>query len=638
MTARSASGEHRLVGEASAEAPRAYSGFDHLLEGCQVIDRAWRYLYVNDALVAQARRSRDELLGRTMMEAYPGIERAPFFAKLRDCMEHRRPHRLENEFEFQDGLRVWFELRVEPVPEGVLVLSIDVDDRKRADQRFRVLVESAPHGIFVQTRGRFVYLNAAACRLFGVADAAELIGEPVLDAFAPGDRERVRERIRRLNEERSPVEAVEESIVRRDGERLALEVSAVPIEYGGANGALVFAVDLSERRRAEAERAKLEAQFRQAQKMEAIGRLAGGVAHDFNNLLSVILGYADLAAARAAGDERLRGELAEIRRAGESAAALTRQLLAFSRQQVLRPVVLDVNEVVRGLEPMLARLLGEDVDLQLRLAPELGRVEADPHQIEQVVMNLAVNARDAMPGGGQLTIETADVELDEAYAASHVGVATGPHVVLAVRDDGVGMDAETRERLFEPFFTTKEAGKGTGLGLATVYGIVRQSGGNVWVYSEPGMGTIFRVYLPRAAEGAAPAAASSGAAPPRGGDETVLLVEDREPLRQLLARTLAGAGYTVLAATNGNDALRVCDEHAGAVHLVLTDVVMPEMGGLELVARLRDRHPGLRVLFMSGYSEEAVARHEGIDPARNFLGKPFSVAELQRRVRDLLDG
>jgi len=637
MAKRSASGEHWLAGPASAPVLRAYAGFDHLLEGCQVVDRDWRYVYVNDSLVAQSRRRREDLLGRTMMEAYPGIDQAPFFAQLRDCMEHRRPHRLENEFEFPDGPRVWFELRIEPVPEGVLVLSIDVDDRKRADQRFRALVESAPHGIFVQAEGRFFFVNAAACRLFGVADAAELIGEPVLDAFAPEDRDRVRERIRRLNEERQPVESVEESIVRRDGERVPLEVSAVPIEYRGARGALVFAVDLSERRRSEQERARLEAQFRQAQKMEAVGRLAGGVAHDFNNLLTVILGYADEAVARLAAADPARADLLEIRRAGESAAALTRQLLAFSRQQVLAPAILDLNAVLAPLEGMLARLLGADVEVRLRLAPSLGRVEADANQLEQVVMNLAVNARDAMPDGGRLTIETADVELDDAYAEQHVGVEPGPYVMLAISDDGCGMDAATRERLFEPFFTTKEGGRGTGLGLATVYGIVKQSGGHIWIYSEPGQGTTFRVYLPRV-EGAAPAPRREAPAPAAGGGETVLVVEDQEALRQLLARLLTAAGYRVLTAANGVEALRASAAHDGAVHLVLTDVVMPEMGGLELTASLRARHPGLRVLFMSGYTEEAVARHGVLDPARNFLGKPFTAADLARRVRELLDG
>ncbi|MCM2270812.1 MAG: response regulator, partial [Thermoanaerobaculia bacterium] len=491
----------------------------HLLEGCQIVGFDWRYLYVNDALVKQSRRRRDELLGRTMMEAYPGIEKAPFFGALRECMRRRRPQTLENEFEFPDGSVGWFELHFEPVPEGVLVLSIDISARYRA----------------------------------------------------------------------------------------------------------------------ESERARLEAQFRQAQKMEAVGRLAGGVAHDFNNLLSVILGYAEVAMARDGLDDATRADVAEIRRAGESAAALTRQLLAFSRQQVLSPVVLDLNAVVAPLEPMLARLLGEDVVVRLRLAPALGRVEADAHQIEQVVMNLAVNSRDAMPDGGHLTIETADVELDAAYAEQHVGVEPGHYVMLAISDDGHGMDAATRERLFEPFFTTKEAGKGTGLGLATVYGIVKQSGGHIWIYSESGQGTTFRIYLPRT-DGAAPAVVARPPAAPRGGDETVLVVEDQEALRQLLGRLLSAAGYRVLTASNGAEALALSAAHAGAVDLVLTDVVMPEMGGLELMARLRERHPELRVLFMSGYTEETVARHGVLDPARNFLGKPFTAAELARRVRTLLDG
>lgn len=379
-----------------------------------------------------------------------------------------------------------------------------------------------------------------------------------------------------------------------------------------------------------------EDQLRLVQRLEAVGRLAGGVAHDFNNLLSVIISNAAFAIDELRDDDPVRADVIEIQKAGERAAALTRQLLAFSRKQVLEPELVDVNKVVTGIESMLRRLLGEDMAIETHLAQDLGSVLADPGQLEQVLMNLAVNARDAMPRGGKLTIETAGVELDEDYAEQHVSVTPGRFIMLAVTDTGVGMDAETKAHIFEPFFTTKEAGKGTGLGLAMVYGIVKQSSGNVWVYSEPGRGTTFKVYLPRVD---APAAEIRRRSVPvrASGNETVLVVEDEDGVRRLAERILRRVGYQVLVAQSGAEALAVCERHAGPIDLLLTDVVMPEMSGRDLAERLIERLPRIAVLYMSGYTDNAIVHHGILDQGTRFIGKPFSAAELTRKVHEVLD-
>jgi nitrogen-specific signal transduction histidine kinase/CheY-like chemotaxis protein len=383
------------------------------------------------------------------------------------------------------------------------------------------------------------------------------------------------------------------------------------------------------------EKNSLEAQLLQAQKMECVGRLAGGVAHDFNNLLGVITGYGELLRRRVGADPRLRKYVDDILKAAARASELTRQLLAFSRKQVLQPKILDLNAVVGDLERMLRRLIGEDVQLATVLEDQLGPVRADPGQMEQVLMNLAVNARDAMSKGGRLTIETANVTLDDGYCRHEPGVSPGRYAMLAVRDTGHGMAPEVRARVFEPFFTTKEAGKGTGLGLATVHGIVKQSGGHVSVESEPGHGTTFRIYLPRTdADGdEAPPAPAPRALP--GGTETILVVEDEQSVREIVRESLEASGYRLLEAANGAKALEIAERQA--IDLLVTDVVMPGFGGRELVERLRARRPELRALYMSGYTDDAVVRHGVMAEAVSFLQKPFTVEGLARKVREVLD-
>jgi signal transduction histidine kinase len=385
-----------------------------------------------------------------------------------------------------------------------------------------------------------------------------------------------------------------------------------------------------------AELRRAEAQLRHSQKMEAIGRMSGAIAHDFNNLLSVILSYSTLLVRDLRPIDPMREDLESIRKAGERAAELTRQLLAFSRQQVLAPRVLDLNETVHETERMLRRLLGADIDLVTRCQRDLSKVRVDPGQMDQVVMNLALNARDAMPDGGKLTIETSDVVLDESYAAQHHGVTPGPHVLLAVSDTGIGMDAETQGRIFEPFFTTKPAGKGTGLGLSTVFGIVQQSGGSIWVYSELGTGTTIKIYLPRA-EGSVDEPEEFAPPPTLHGKETILLVEDQDEVRRVATTILRNYGYRVLSASNAGEALLACEKHLRAIDLLLTDVVMPQMSGPELSQRILAQRPDLKVLFMSGYADGAVVGHGILDSGTDYVQKPLLPEVLARRVRQVLD-
>jgi len=402
-------------------------------------------------------------------------------------------------------------------------------------------------------------------------------------------------------------------------------------------GAVANAQLYAEGIQAEQEREVLQEQLRQSQKMEAIGRLAGGIAHDFNNLLTVITGYSQLSLTEMKKEDPLRENIEEIKKSGDRAADLTRQLLAFSRRQVMEMRVLDLNELLTNLDKMLRRVIGEDIDLVILLEKNLGRVKTDPGQIEQVIMNLAVNARDAMSKGGKLTIETANVDLDQAYARAHVAVKPGPYVMISASDTGVGMPPEIRDRIFEPFFTTKEKGKGTGLGLSTVYGIVKQSGGNIWVYSEPEKGTTFKIYLPRVDEPFEELKEKLVKEELPRGNETILIVEDEENVLKLAGRILRRQGYTVLEASQGEKALLLCEEHKGALHLILTDVVMPEMSGRQLVDRCWQVRQDFKTLYMSGYTDNAITHHGVLEKGTNYIQKPFTVDGLARKVRGVLD-
>jgi two-component system cell cycle sensor histidine kinase/response regulator CckA len=423
---------------------------------------------------------------------------------------------------------------------------------------------------------------------------------------------------------------------RRDGSGVPLEMSLSTWRAGGDVFYTAVIRDITDRRQAQEALRQREEQLRQAQKMEAVGRLAGGVAHDFNNLLTAILGYADFLIIDVPAGSR--ADVEGIQKAGRTAAALTRQLLAFSRRHVLQPEVLDLNAVVANTDKLLRRLISEDVELVMNLQPGLPAIKADPGQIEQIVLNLAVNARDAMPEGGHLTIDTATEHIAEATIRGGMPAPQGPYVVLGVSDTGSGMTDEVRSHIFEPFFTTKELGKGTGLGLATVYGIVQQSGGYIEIETAPGKGTRFRIGLPALAHAAAGAPAPAATPlPSKPGSETVLVVEDNESARELAREALVRSGYRVLEATNGEEGLKLAIEHAGSIAVVLTDVVMPVMGGRELAARLAAMWPDLKVILMSGYTDDAMVHQQGLEPRSAFIQKPFTPQTLCRVIREVLD-
>ena len=510
------------------------------------------------------------------------------------------------------------------------------EEQRASEERYRLLFESNPHSLWVYDQETFAFLavNDAALRHYGYS-RAEFLAMTALDMGSPEDVPAFREEHETLVAQqelgrtyRSPPTFKHR---RKDGEIIEVDIAANSIVFEGRKAWLLLATDVTEKR-------SLEAQLLQSQKMESMGRLAGGVAHDFNNLLGIITGYGELLRKRVGADARLVKYVDDITKAAERAAGLTRQLLAFSRKQVLQPRILDLNAVVGETETMLRRLIGEDIQLTTVLDEQLNAVRADPGQMDQVLMNLAVNARDAMPRGGRLTIETRNVVLDQAYARQHAGVEPGHYVMLAVSDTGHGMTPEVRTRSFEPFFTTKAQGKGTGLGLATVHGIVRQSGGHIWLYSEPGHGTTFKIYLPRTD---APRAAVEAPAPAEvalpSGSETILLVEDEASLRELVGECLEASGYKVLEAGHGMAALEVGELHPGRIDLLLTDVVMPGMSGRELAERLRGSRPEIRTVYMSGYTDDAVVLHGILAEDMAFLQKPFTAAELARRVREVLD-
>ena len=561
-----------------------------------------------------------------------------------DAIELGVPVDIEHRVHRPDGRLCWVRARasvereVLDRPDRMVGTVQDVTDRRAASdalsesaKMLRAVFDNTSDSLVVfKDAGVYLDVNPATCELFG-RPREELVGHVGADYYVDFETRSARESLSAQGHNSGEV-----TIRRPGGELRFVEYSAKTDILPGLHLALFR--DVTGRRVADDQRRHLADQLRQAQKMEAIGALAGGVAHDFNYVLSVILSFTSLVLDDLKAGDPIRADIQEIGRAGERATDLTRQLLAFSRKQMLQPQVLDLGKAVLGMEKMLRRLLSEAIELSLLSPSALGSVLADPGQLEQIVMNLAVNARDAMPSGGKLSIELANAELDLDYAALHREVAPGRYVMLAVTDTGVGMDAATRERIFEPFFTTKEMGKGTGLGLSTVFGIVKQSMGHIWVYSEPGRGTTFKVYLPRVEQ----AARTVRSVPPEPeslrGSETVLLVEDEEHVRVATRTILQRHGYNVLDAQNGGEALLICEQFTAKIHLLLTDVIMPRMSGRQVAERLVPMRPDMKVLYVSGYTEDSVIHHGVLDAGIAFLAKPITPNALLRKVREVLGG
>jgi PAS domain S-box-containing protein len=500
-----------------------------------------------------------------------------------------------------------------------------------ANAKLDAVIQASPLATLALDRdGKVTSWNPTAERIFGWS-AEEAIGSR--PPFATGRSEGFIQDVIDRSLRGELITSLECPQQRKDGTSFSAAIWTAGLEdrAEGVSGILVMVADVSDRK-------QLEEQLRLSQKMEAVGQLAGGIAHDFNNLLTAILGYNEMVMEDVGNLPNVLGNAGEVQRAAERAASLTKQLLAFSRRQVLQPLVIDLNEVVRNMERLLRRVIGEDIDFAVRLEPALARVQADPSHIDQVIMNLVVNARDALPMGGKLTVETANVNLDEEYAQVHAGISPGSYVQLAVSDTGQGMNEETQRRIFEPFFTTKELGKGTGLGLSIVYGIVKQSGGDIGVYSQEGKGTTFKIYLPAITRDTAVESTERPAAASHGGAEVILLVEDEPHVRRLVRAMLAKQGYNVLETREVHEAIQICNDHHDPIHLLLTDVVMPERSGPELAEELARIHPEMRVLFMSGYADTPIFRHGVLRPNTAFIQKPFISEDLNKKVREVLEG
>jgi len=620
---------------------RFRSTLDNMMEGGQIISFDWRYLYVNAVMLRQTHHSAEDLIGHTMMEVSPGIEKTAIFAAFRRCMIDRRPEQLEDEFVFSHGMRAWFQLSIQPVPEGIFVQSLDVTERRRAaeeHQRLVSAIEQCSEVIVVTDRAGIIqYVNPAFEACTGYTRDEALGQNPRI--LKSGEQDAA------FYEEMWATIAAGKTWVgrfvnrKKNGERYIEEASIAPVR--DAAGAIVNYVavkrDITEHLRLHSENVRLEEQLSQSQRLEAVGRLAGGVAHDFNNILQVILSNTGLALEEAGLASPMRESLLQILSAAERSASLTRQLLAFARKQTVIPKVLDLNDSLTEILKMIRRLIGENIELLYLPGPDCGRVRIDPTQLDQILANLVVNARDAISAVGKITIETGPATVTDAYCIAHPEVIAGEYVRLTVRDTGCGMNKETLAHIFEPFFSRKEAGRGTGLGLATVYGVVTQNDGFIEVESQPGAGSVFRIHFPRieGPKDAVPVGVDNTALPQ--GTETVLMVEDEAAILKQGKRMLERLGYSVLAAGSADDALRLAADYGGRIHLLITDVIMPKMNGRQLAERLVAMRPDLKCLYMSGYTADVITYHSVLEEGLHFLQKPFHFGDLARKVREILD-
>jgi len=595
----------------------------------------------------------EEIIGKKPFDLMPPEEAKRVSAIFRILAGRKDPFRgLEKTNINKNGALVFLETNGAPIldDKGVFLgyrgLDRNITERKRAEQaireseaRYRTLIHTSPDAmVVVDLNGCITYVSPSSRQFFHIGDEplSAMIGQKATDWIHPDYHARAVAAMKHMME--SEVVRNEEFVLfKKDGSTFFAEISASCIrdDQGQTSGFLWLARDISERKHAEEERTQLQAQLLQAQKMESIGRLAGGVAHDFNNMLSVILGYTELIQNQLSPDDPMVGDIMQIERAGRRARDITQQLLAFSRKQIIEPTSLDLNELIAATQKGLARLIGEDIDLRFCPNPDLYKIRFDPSQLDQILINLAVNARDAMPQGGKLTIETVNINIDESFSREHLGFIPGDYVLLTVSDSGMGMDKVTLSHAFEPFFTTKAIGKGTGLGLATVYGIVNQGGGFIEAFSEPGKGSVFKIYFPRMIDEETPALESKGFQP-EPGTGTVMVVEDDGMVRDMTVAMLESVGYKVLPAETPKDAIEFCQKSGTTIDLLITDVVMPELSGAELRDRILKMRPGIKVLFISGYASDIIAHHGVLDEGVNFIRKPFSMNDLALAVRNVI--
>jgi len=633
--------------QAEEENRRLAEMLDYAPTSITIHDPDGFYLYANKKALEIHGYSRDEFLALNLHQVNVPESEALIASRMREVTENGEAAFEVTHFR-KDGTTVPLEVYVRTTRWGdrsvILSIGSDITKRKLAEnalreseERYKSLVENASEAIFVAQDGMLRYVNRAGIEMAGYSEE-EAVSRPFIEFIHPDDRAMVGEQyLKRLRGE-GVDSRVTFRFIAKDGTVKWFELGAALINFEGRPATLNAVTDITERKRAEEEKARLEGQLLQAQKMEAVGRLAGGVAHDFNNMLGVILGHTELALEQVDPPNPLHADLTEIRKAAERSTNLTRQLLAFGRRQAVAPRVLDLNETIAGMLKMLERLIGEDVHLGWQPQQDLWPVKMDPSQIDQILANLCVNARDAIADVGTIRIETRNSTLDEDFSAAHAGSMPGDHVLLAVSDDGCGMDKQTLSHIFEPFFTTKGTGKGTGLGLATVYGIVKQNSGFIDVESEPGRGSTFKIYLPRHAGKADQGLKPVSTSPARRGHETILVVEDEPAILKLTTMLLESQGYTVVAASTPGEAIRLARERAEEIHLLIADVVMPEMNGRELARTMVGIFPRLKCLFMSGYTADVIAHHGVLEEGVSFLQKPFSRKDLAARVLEALEG
>ncbi len=621
---------------------RHTSAMDSAINGIAILDAQGAHTYVNASFAQMMGYEGPEaILGRFWQEIYDPKDVERVQAEIHDSLKKDGKWSGPLNMHHRDGTVMPMEMAITALPGGGTVcVCRDLTARRNAEKareeaeaKFRMLVEKVAAISYIAelgVHGEWLYVSPQVETIFGFSASEWLTDSREWVKHVHPDDFKIVEAAEEASKRGERFQA-EYRVIRKDGRVIWVSDTAVVVEGSGTHPLMEgIIVDITERK-------QLETQLQQARRMEAIGRLAGGIAHDFNNLLTIIKGYAELALKRPKISPELHTDIERIEDAAERASTLVRQLLAFSRRQVLQPKLLDLNSIVLGLDKLLRRLMDEDIQMSTLAGKTIGTIKADPGQIEQVIMNLVMNARDAMHNGGRLTVETTDVELDAAYASEHVSVKPGRYVMLAVSDTGVGMSADTVAHIFEPFYTTKESGQGTGLGLSTVYGIVKQSGGYIWVYSEPGRGSTFKVYLPRVDEPAELLPSAKRPLAKQTGSETILLVEDQPQVRELAGMVLAGKGYSVIVAATPEEAERASEQRGREIHLLLTDVIMPGVSGRELAKRLTLRQPNMRVLYMSGYTFNVIAQGGMLEDGMAFLQKPFTPSTLAEKVREVLD-